>query len=161
MGITKIAKLQRQLNEALDTARNATSALQTARLERGEARDAAAAARAEIASLKSDSALYSQSVLAEHQRQHAHIRRLFTSVFRLNLELARKGGYIDRVKETDAKGEPIIDPELGWPEEVNAEREKLAGARSETMVARVIDGMDTDVLDAVLGRDPDADYMRG
>lgn len=96
--------------------------------------------------------------------QRLHIRRLFASVFTLNLELARKGGYIDRVKETDANRVDITEPEPGriWPEQVDAAREDLAGARSERMVARVIDGMDTEVLDQVLGREPDAmDYDRG
>lgn len=134
--------------------------------QRDEARAERDETKQEIASLKESSQKYAEAVLADSLRQRQHIRRLFNSIFILNLELARKGGYIDRVKETDSTNKAdLTEPELGrmWPEqEIDAARGDLAGARSERMVARVIDGMDNEVLDQVLGREPDAmDYDRG
>lgn len=155
MGITKEAKLQRQIDEADANLRNANSSLAYVRTRRDEAveqRDKATALTAHLD--------------AVNTRHRQHIRRLFASIFTLNLELARKGGYIDRVKETESTNKvDITESELDrmWPEqEIAAARDDLAGARSERMVARVIDGMDSEVLDQVLGREPDAmDYDRG
>lgn len=131
--------------------------------QRDEARAERDQARQEIESLNQSGQIYGQAVLADSIRQRQHIRRLFNSIFILNLELARKAGYIDRVKETDENKVDLFEPEPGhiWPEQVDAAREELAGARSERMVNRVIDGMDSDVLDQVLGRTDDADFERG
>lgn len=151
MGITKLAKLQRHLDAVLDTARNAASTLQAVRYERDQARKEA-----------EDAGNSEKNIRAQVALQRTHVRRLFASIFHLNLELARKNGYIDRVRETD-EDRSIAGPasdEIS-PEQVDAAREYLAGARSDKMVARVIDGMDTDVLDQVLGRTNDADYERG
>lgn len=134
-------------NDAVDNARNAMNVVATARAERDSAREERDATQKRFESITS---------LAVSQR--GHIRRLFNSIFHLNLELARKAGYIDRVREEDAGG-PVVEPVEGV--DVDTARDALAGARSEKMVASVIDGMDDDVLDQVLGRDLDADYVRG
>lgn len=119
-GATRQARRERDAAESLrddavDNARNAMNVVATARAERDSAREERDATQKRLESMTS---------LAVSQR--GHIRRLFNSIFHLNLELARKAGYIDRVR-----------------------------------VASVIDGMDSEVLDQVLGRDPDADYVRG
>lgn len=158
MGITKIAKLQRQLDAALDATRNAGSAAQTARIERDQARMKVEEAAQQL--IENDR--HFVRLQAESRRDSQHIRRLFNSIFHLNLELARKAGYIDRVKEMDSVhvGMPVVsEPDMGTI--IDRERDNLANARSDRRVASVIDGMDSEVLDQVLGRDDEADYDRG
>lgn len=146
-----LKEARRDLAFAEDMNRNAASTLAQTRAERDKARE------------ERDIAVkVGVDMSAEISRQRQHVRRLFNSIFHLNLDLARKVGYIDRVKETDSDIRTSVEPIMAtdFPD-IDRERDALAGARSEKMVASVIDGMDSDVLDQVLGRDPDADYDRG
>lgn len=150
MGITREGKLRRELDQMTDVARNSENVIRVIRSERDTARHE----RDEV----SGKFLRLEAMLLQ-QRQH--VRRLFNSIFHVNLDLARKAGYIDRVKEMDSANglsarvtEPMSDI-------VDQERDNLYGARSERMVNSIIDGMDPDILDQVLGRNDDMDYERG
>lgn len=94
------------------------------------------------------------STLATSHRNH--IRKLFEIIFRLNLENARKSGYIERVREKDSPVQQADGP-FDTLAQIDAEleRERLLGATTERGVGRIIDGMDQETLDAVLGRGAD------
>lgn len=140
---------KRHLASAEDMIRNSNSALAQTRTERDKARE------------ERDIAVkVGVDMSAEISRQRQHVRRLFNSIFHLNFDLARKVGYIDRVKECDAQISPTAVTEPA-SFDIDRARDELSGARSDRMVSGVIDGMDPDILDQVLGRDPDADYVRG
>lgn len=157
--------LKHQLGEALDTARNAASAAQAARKQRDEAQAELAEIRetmkARIANLENQ--------LGAEQRQRAaisqalqdrikRIRDLFATIFNLHVEIGRKDGYITRVRERDnpsgpeSTQEPNADP--------GALRESLARAVGESAVASILDSVDSDTLDQVLGRNPDQGFER-
>jgi len=158
-------ELRRQLNEATDIARNAASATQLARTERDEAKAELAEIRetmkARIANLENQ--------LGAEQRQRAaisqalqdrikRIRDLFATIFNLHVEIGRKEGYIARVRERDNPSGP--ESTQGPDADPGALRESLAQAVGESAVASILDSVDSDILDQVLGRSPDQGFER-
>jgi len=140
--ITTLENQQRNLMTSLATERNSTDIL---RREAGEA-------QAKIDSLEGSHSRFAEAVHADAQRQRQHIRRLFNSIFHANLEIARKAGYIDRVREQDAiTAGDVVEPTEGG---INVDRARahLADAANDRTVNSILDGMDPDVLDQVLGR---------
>lgn len=154
MGITREGKLRRELDTMTDAARNAENVARAMRAERDQARIETESIHDQLR----ENDRNCLNMMSEIGRGHQHVRRLFASIFHLNLELARKAGYIDRVKEMDAQSPESI---IGPAEFIDRERDNLAGARSDKMVASVIDGMDPDILDQVLGRNDEVDFERG
>ena len=158
--LSQLETARQHIQTLEDMNRNAQSALMGARSERDEARTQRDEARKQMIENADNAAKFAEASNAEAQRQRQHIRRLFNSIFHLNIDLARKAGYIDRVKECDAKTEPttVIEPDMF---NIDSARDDLARARSSNMVDKVIDGMDPEILDQVLGREPDSDLYRG
>lgn len=98
------------------------------------------------------------AALAMVNSRDKKIRSLFETILTLNIELGRKEGYISRVRERDnpygpePTQEPNADPGLV--------RENLASAMGERAVASILDNIDLDMLDNVLGRPADMNFER-
>lgn len=142
---TAIQKLRDELAVQQEFNRNSTSSLAYVRGEREKARE------------ERDQALQELIAVRAHlDNQRRHIRHLFESVYALNIQLSRRDGFIDRVRELDkAVVEPVIEADIGGI--VDRERSNLYNASNERSVNRVLDGMDPEILDQVLGRRADED----
>lgn len=90
------------------------------------------------------------------------VRSMFAMIFKLELRVAHLGGYIARVEYDGHATTPIKEfgpDDLG---SVGYARDALMEARGEGQRDRIIESMDTDTLDAVLGRtgDEQSDILR-
>lgn len=95
---------------------------------------------------------------AVEARYKGHIRKLFSIIYRQSLDSEHKAGWMARVREkenaTQSASAPYEDDNIARLD-LSLERERLAGATGDRAVGRIIDSMDTETLDAVLGRGAD------
>lgn len=138
-------KLQDALGEAQSTIRNAEQALSEARNERDKAREALGK--------------FTEAANAHNRQNMAKIRALFGTIFAISIERARSGGYIDRVREIDNKnGISVGSVEA----EIDFDRLRDDIATSpERQRDRILDGLDQETFDTVLGRPEQFDPSNG
>lgn len=81
-------------------------------------------------------------------------KKLLRMVYASDLKTARLEGYIDHVREASITASGVQEPTPGV--DYDYERDRLLNA-GERQFGKIIDGMDSEVLDVLLGRDDDDD----
>jgi hypothetical protein len=153
--------LTRQLDEAMDINRNMAEVatakrvqVENLRVQIGNTMIENADLKRQIESLKEANDHIAGRHAAIEQSHRKQCRKLFSIIFDLQIELAHAQGYIIRVTDLDppearsgvsAERTTDIDDMLSL-------RDQLAGAETETMRDRILDSVDTETLDRVLGR---------
>lgn len=82
------------------------------------------------------------------------VRSLFGTVVKLQMESAQLKGYIDRVRELDRiSATDVTEPVAG--EDYLTARDALMNASRQSQIDRIIDSVDEQTLEAILGRTDD------
>lgn len=149
---TVAQKLREELALSMDMNRNAIDALKVVRAERD-------ILRTEAEKLKKDTATIFAALNTAELQSQKKTQRLFQVIFDLHLKAAQHEGYIKRVTDLDgsrSQTTKVIDGEVG-DGDVLRFREEIYGAESETQRDSILDSLDTETLDQVLGKAPQQD----
>jgi hypothetical protein len=149
---TVAQKLREELALSMDMNRNAIDALKVVRAERD-------ILRTEAEKLKKDTATIFAALNTAELQSQKKTQRLFQVIFDLHLKAAQHEGYIKRVTDLDgsrSQTTKVIDGEVG-DGDVLRFREEIYGAESETQRDSILDSLDTETLDQVLGKAPQKD----
>lgn len=95
----------------------------------------------------SDNAVGLVATIARHVQAQ---KKLLRMIYAGDLKAARLAGYIDHVREAAAITGPAANAEDHF--DVDYERDRLINA-SERQFGQIIDGMNSEALDIVLGRE--------
>lgn len=149
---TVAQKLREELALSMDMNRNVIDALKVVRAERD-------LIRAEAEQLNSERTSMLATLDAVERRSQKKTQRLFQVIFDLHLKAAQHEGYIKRVTDLDgsrSQTTKVIDEEAG-DGDILRFREEIYGAESETQRDSILDSIDTETLDQVLGKAPQKD----
>lgn len=149
---TVAQKLREELALSMDMNRNAIDALKVVRAERD-------ILRTEAEKLKKDTATIFAALNTAELQSQKKTQRLFQVIFDLHLKAARHEGYIQRVVDLDSSGTRSgIEADMAREmDDILGLRRDVAGAPSETERDSILDSVDTETLDQVLGKAPQQD----
>lgn len=135
---TALDKARSEIITLHDMIRNGTTALTESRRERDDAFRA-----------RDDADDHLKATMAHLHLARQRMRRLLEQVLSANLRIARREGYIDRVREAEAAGaEPAVDADAS----IDLMRSDLLNATTDRQVGRVLDGLDDETIAEILGR---------